>query len=469
MTIIDELNPIFNARSVAVIGGSSNINKWGGRMVQRLILAKYQGKIYPINTGEENVQGIYTYRSVLDVPDTIDLVVIAIPARFVSQIMLECVQKGIKGVVIVTADFAETGNAGKALQQEITGIARQGGMRIVGPNCQGIWNSSNHLNLALSNVPLDGSVSIISGSGNFSHIFADFCVERGYGVNKVISMGNQADLDAADYIEFLADDNETKAIFLYLEGFHDGRKFFQVAKEAIKKKPIIIFKSAKNPSVARVAASHTGAIAGEDRVFDGMCKQTGLIRSDDMLTSLSMATVLTMQPPAKGNRIAIMGMGGQCVTTSDICISMGLQVPPILEKDRKFILEGIEFPPQAPPLTNPVDFAGSSLGGWGEIKVLNRLAQLDYIDGIITNIPFLPRNNTNSSSEMESMISRFIEQLIEIPRKFGKPLIFQSLPGSIRDREMQKRLAEAGMIGFLSPEESVRAMYALVKYGEIKR
>jgi acyl-CoA synthetase (NDP forming) len=282
-------------------------------------------------------------------------------------------------------------------------------------------------------------------------------------------MGNQADLDAADYIEFLADDNETKAIFLYLEGLHDGRKFFQVAKEAIRKKPIIIFKSAKNPSVARVAASHTGAIAGEDRVFDGMCRQTGLIRSDDMLTSLSMAAVLTMQPPAKGNRIAIMGMGGQCVTTSDICISMGLQVPPILANDRKFILEGIDFPPQAPPLTNPVDFAGSSLGGWGEVKVLNRLAQLDYIDGIITNIPFLPRNNTNSSSELESTTARFVEYLVEIPRKFGKPLVFQILPGSIRDREMQKIFSDAGIIGFPSPEESVRAMYALVKYGEIKR
>jgi acyl-CoA synthetase (NDP forming) len=467
--IVEELRPIFNAKSVAVIGGSSNINKWGGRMVQRLLIAEYQGNIYPINISEDNVQGLHTYRSVLDVPDAIDLAVIAIPAKSVPKTVRECIRKGIKGIVIVSADFAETGSYGRALQEEITNIARQGGVRIIGPNCQGIWNSSNNLNLALSNVPLKGSVSIISGSGNFSHIFSDFCVERGYGLSKVISMGNQADLDVADYLEFLADDPDTEAIFLYLEGFHDGRKLFQTAREATKKKPIVVFKSAKNPSVARVAMSHTAAIAGEDRIFDSMCKQTGLIRSDDMFTSLSMAAVLTKQPPAKGNRIAIMGMGGQGVTTSDICISLGMDVPQITEEDRKFILEGIDFPPQAPPLTNPVDFAGSSLGGLGEAKVLNRLAQLDYIDGIITNIPFLHHNDTDSPAELERMVAKFVEALTEIPQKFGKSLVLQLLPGAARDKEVQRMLADAGIIGFPSPEESVKAMYALVKYGEIKR
>ncbi len=454
MKIIEELYPIFNAKSVAVIGGSSNINKWGGRLVQRLLIAEYQGNIYPINISEDNVQGLHTYRSVLEVPDVIDLAVIAIPARFVPQTVLECTQKGIKGVVIVSADFAETGSYGRALQEEITNIARQRGARIIGPNCQGIWNSRNQLNLALSNVPLKGAVSIISGSGNFSHVFADFCVERGYGLSKVISMGNQADLDVADYVEFLADDPDTKATFLYLEGFRDGRKLFLTAREAIRKKPIVVFKSAKNPSIARVAMSHTAAIAGEDRVFNAMCKQTGIIRSDDMFASLSMTAVLTEQPPSKGNRIAIMGMGGQGVTTSDICVSLGMEVPQITEEDRKFILEGIDFPPQAPPLTNPVDFAGSSLGGLGEAKVLNRLAQLDYVDGIITNIPFLHRNDIGSPAELQRIVAKFVGYLTEIPRKFGKPLILQLLPGAVRDKDVQRMLADAGIIGFPSPEKS---------------
>ncbi len=466
--LFEQLDSIFAARSVAVIGGSNDMRKWGGRIVQRLLLAKYQGAVYVINIAEERVQGLPTYRTVRDVPDDIDLVAIAIPAARVPQVLKECVAKGVKGAAIISADFAETGGHGRLLQQEIVDIARQGGMRLIGPNCQGVWNSANHLNLVLSSVPQNGPISIISGSGNFSHVFADFCTQRGWGVSKVISMGNQADLDAADYLEFLADDPDTGAIFLYLEGFRDGRKLFQASLAATRKKPVVVYKAARNQSVARIASSHTAAIAGEDRVFDAMCKQAGLIRSDDLLGSLVMAAALSHLPLPKGNRIGIMGMGGQGVVTSDICVSMGMEIPTLNEAEIRFIMESVDFPPQANLPRNPIDFAGGTQGGLVEAKALNMLAQLDSIDGLIANQPGLPNAMNTPAVEREQMMAQIKEYLTAISRGMGKPLIIQALPGFGRDSEMRHKVADVALV-VNSPEEAARAMYGLVRYSEIRR
>ncbi|MFH1382114.1 MAG: CoA-binding protein [Chloroflexota bacterium] len=467
--VVEELYSIFGAKSVAIIGASNDMRKWGGRMVQRLLLAKYAGDIYPVNLKEEKVQGLRAYRSVLDLPDTVELAAIAIPAELVPQALRECAQKKVKGAAIITADFAETGSYGRALQDEIVAIARQGGIRIIGPNCQGLWNSANHLNLALSSVPDNGAIAILSQSGNFSHIFADYCISRGYGVGKVVSMGNQADLDVADYLEFLADDPETRAVFAYMEGCHDGRKLFRALRETVRKKPVVAFKSARNPAVARVAASHTAAIAGQDRIFEAMFKQAGVIRSDDLFSSLSMAVALTQQPSAKGNRIALMGTGGQGVVLADACVTMGMEIPQIADNDIKFILEGVNFPPQAPPPRNPVDFAGGGPGSLVEAKILNRLAQLDYINGIIANQPALPPAVGSSPTEQEQAVVQIREYLTAIPQKYGKPLLFMHLPGFPTDAAIQKMLADAGILTFPTCEEAVRTMYALVSYGQIKR
>jgi len=470
--IVEQLRPIFAPKSVAVIGASSATHKWGGQMVHRMLMAGYEGTIYPINPREEEVQGLPAYHSVLDVPDEIDLAAIAINAEQVPQAVRECVQKGIKGVAIISADFAETGSHGRALQEEMTKIARQGDMRIIGPNCQGIWSSTNSLNLVSPHVPAKGSLSIISQSGSLSGVFCDFTDSRGYGLSKVISVGNQADLDIADYLEFLADDPDTRAIFMYVEGFSDGRKLFKAAKETTKKKPVVVYKAAKNQAVARVAFSHTAAIAGEDRIFNAMCQQVGFIRSENLLSSLDMAATLTRQPLPKGNRMGIMGLGGQCMVLSDNCVSMGMEVPLITEEDMSFVLDGIDFPPHAPPPRNPVDFAGGTRTALIESTVLNRMAQLDYIDGIITNAPVtLARAASGSDAEIEQMATEAGELLTAIPQKFGKPLIILGFPVHMRRRgeRMNKVFIEAGIPVLPSPEEAVRAMYALMKYTEIKK
>jgi len=191
-------------------------------------------------------------------------------------------------------------------------------------------------------------------------MFAQVASDKGYGLSKFVSAGNQADLDVADYLEYLADDPDTKAIVMYIEGISDGRKLFRVARGMAGKKPVIVYKAGKNPAVARVTMSHTASIAGKDRIFDAMCQQVGFIRANDLFGSLDMAAILTRQPLPKGNRVGILGTGGQCVVLSDICVSMGMEVPELSNEDISFIISEVEFPPHAPTPRNPVDFAGAN-------------------------------------------------------------------------------------------------------------
>lgn len=252
----------------------------------------------------------------------------------------------------------------------------------------------------LHSIPHKGPISFISQSGTLVGTFANVATIKGYGLSKLISAGNQADLDVADYLEYLADDPDTKAIVMYVEGFSDGRKLFRVAREMAGKKPVVVYKAGKNPAIARVTMSHTASIAGEDRIFDAMCQQVGLIRANDLLGSLDMAAILTRQPLPKGKRVGILGTGGQCVVLADTCVSMGMEVPELRNEDISFIISEVEFPPHAPTPRNPVDFAGSNRTASMEANVLNKLAQLDYIDGVISNTPITFRpTGRNATAE----------------------------------------------------------------------
>ncbi len=471
MNISEQLRPIFAPRSVAVIGASGVPFKWGNDIILSMQTDGYQGAIYPINPREEKILGLPAYRTVLDVPDLIDLAVIAVRAEQVPQAMRECVQKGIKGAVLITAGFAETGSRGQALQEEVTGIARQGGLRFVGPNCMGIYSAAANLNLSLPGGVPRGSIGFISQSGTFGGIFARAAAGRGCGLSSFISAGNQADLDVADYLEYLADDPETKVVVMYVEGLHDGKKLFNAGRKIAGKKPVIIYKAGKNQSIARVTMSHTASIAGEDRVFDAMCRQAGFIRVDELLSLLDAAAILTRQPLPGGNRMGILGTGGLCVVLADTCVSMGLEVPELKEEDVKFIISDLEFPPHAPAPTNPVDFAGSNRTALQEVGVLNKMAQLDYINGLICNTPITWADSSGSSVvEQKELLTRAAELLTAIPLKLGKPVVTVGLSGIAFTNELiLKAMDAAGITSYNTPEAAARAMATLAKYAEIKR
>ncbi len=463
--IVRQLDPIFKASSIAVIGASNTPPKWGFRMVYSPLKTGYRGAIYPVNPREKEIGGLPCYPSVVDIPYDVDMAVIVVPAAAVPKAMAECVAKGVKGAVLITAGFAETGEEGKALQDEVVRIAREGGIRFVGPNGMGIYSSAVSLNLCFQTVPREGRIAFVSQSGTFGGLLAQIASMKGYGLSKFISIGNQADLNAADYLEYLGEDEDTGAIVFYMEGFKDGRRFFEVARKVVKKKPIIIYKAGRSEAAARATISHTSSLAGSDEVFDALCKQARLIRASEATHPFDIAEALVSQPLPKGNRVAIIGSGGQGVVTSDACERLGLKVPEFDEETKGRLKK--ELPAHAPVPTNPVDFAGAMRTALDEARMADALARIDYIDGIITNMPIF-RFAVGSTGNMARSAIEGAETLAAIPKKYGKPVI--TLRWNLNDQDVVHDIVKgAGIPCYDSPEQCARAMHALVQYAQIRR
>ena len=465
--IVRQLDHIFRAKSIAVIGASNTAPKWGYRMVYSPLTTGYRGAIYPVNHKEKEVCGLPAYPSVCDIPHDVDMAVIAVPAAAVPKAMADCVKKGVKGAVLITAGFAEIGEEGKKLQDEVVRIAREGGIRFVGPNGMGIYSSVANLNICFHTVPQEGHIAFVSQSGTFGGLLAEIASRKGYGLSKFISIGNQADLKAGDYLEYLGEDEGTEAIVFYMEGFKDGQRFFEVAREVIKRKPIIIYKAGRTEAAVRATMSHTSSLAGSDGVFDAMCKQVGIIRASEAAHPFDMAEALVSQPLPKGNRVAILGSGGQGVVTSDACESLGLKVPEFDEETKVRLKK--ELPPHAPVPTNPVDFAGALRTALDEAKVADALARIDYIDGIISNVPSYRFTAGSAEGNMARVAIEGAEILSAIPKKYGKPVITLKWRTNDSDDIISNIMSSAGIPSYESPEQCARAMYALAKYAQIRR
>jgi len=391
-------------------------------------------------------------------------------------VMRECVEKGVKGAVLISAGFAETGPEGEALQDKVVQIARSGGIRFVGPNGMGIWSAAGCLNNAFNVVPRNGEIAFISQSGTFGGYMSELANNEGYGLRAFVSIGNQADLTCADYIEYLSHDEGTKAIILYMEGVKDGKRFFEVCREALRKKPIILYKGGSSPAGARATISHTASIAGSEIIFQNACRQLGLIRADESFQIFEMAIALIGQPLPPGRRIGILGTGGQAVVSIDACQHLGLEVPE-LDKDTSASLMKI-LPPHAPLPRNPVDFAGSYRTAEDEANVVEALMKLDYIDGVISNVPVNPLNWGPRVKELADpevlkglmeIVDRGIKQFCGLPKKYGKPIACVRWSSDDGKDDISKKLVEAGIPVYRTPEQCARAMKALAKYAELRR
>jgi acetate---CoA ligase (ADP-forming) len=474
-TIVEQLDPIFKPKSIAVIGASRNPAKWGFRMLNRPLRTGYRGAIYPVNPREEKIGDLPIYRSVLDIPEAVDLAVITVPAALVPGVMKECVKKGVKGAILITAGFAEVGPEGKALEDEVVGIAKEGGMRFVGPNGMGIWSAAGMLSLSFEQAPLAGPIAFVSQSGTFGGSLSEIAGAKGYGLSKFISIGNQADLTAADYLEYLAADHETKVLVFYIEGFKDGIRFMNLAEEVVKKKPIVIFKAGRTSAGSKAVQSHTASLAGSDEIFDAVCRQVGLIRVRETIHAFDVAEVLASRHLPRGRRVAILGSGGQGVVTADACASLGLEVPELDGETIRSLMEGM--PPHAPRPRNPVDFAGSFRTGMEEAAVVEKLLSRDYIDGVISNVPLNPAawSTTLGLVGMPKPLLDITKRAIEgadyfssLPEKYGKPIITTRFRRFAHDMVIDI-LKGAGIPVCDTPEEAARAMHALVQYGEIRK
>ena len=464
MSIVEQLDPIFKPESVALIGASNAIGKWGGMVMMSLLGSRYRGRIYPVNPREKQIMGMKAYSEVKLIPDPIDLAVFTVPAVHVPKAMQDCVEKGVKGAVVISADFAETGEKGKALEEETVRIARSGGIRFVGPNGNGIFSTESGLSLTPFAPSQPGSLAFVSQSGNFGGQLSRLAMQRGIGLSKFVAMGNQADLQVADYLEYFAQDRQTKVIAVYLEGFKNGRRFFEVARETVKKKPVLILKGGESEVGARATLSHTASIAGEDKIFEGLCRQAGLIRVRQLEHMAVMAKALIGLPIPKNNRIAVLGNGGQAVAIIDNLSALGLSVPEFRQED-KMALKAL-LPPHAPVPNNPIDFAAGEMGLMEEVRVMEKLASFDYIDAIITNEPreFILGKETRAERKIEAI--QGIEQWCNIVTGKKIPIVTNSMMASPL---ISGFLKNAGIPTFESSEQSALAMYALAEYGRIKR
>ena len=463
MDIPKFLDPIYKPKAIAVIGASTQVEKWGHRMVARPSSTGFRGVIYPVNPNAKEVAGLKTFATIPDLPQDIDLAVFTLPAPQVPQALRKCLQHGIRGALIISAGFAEAGPEGEKLQEEVVHIAAQAHIPLVGPNCMGLWSAPVNLNLAFDDLPIRGSITFISQSGTLGNYLMLLAKAKGYGFHSFVSSGNQALLEVTDYLEYFGDDEGTRAIILYIEGLQDAGRFFRVAKEVVRKKPIVVYKAGRFEVGARAALSHTASLAGNDQIFEALCRQTGLIRCYDPLHTCDMAMALASQPLPKSNRVAIIsGGGGYCVTMAEAAVSWGLDVPQLDPSASERIRKVLQ--PFAPAPWNPVDTA-ADVRPMTYARVLEILLSLDYIDGVLMMIPFMFSLQLRSPASVRELMDA-TEIICGLPGKFHKPIIGNMIPVASVGPALDL-FKGAGIPFYAAQDESARAMYSLVRYARI--
>ena len=475
---IDTLDYLFKPKSVAVIGASKNPGKWGCLISMNLILGGFEGTIYPINPSEKEILGRTAYPSIADVPEPVDLVLIVVPPRTVPQVIRECRGRA-KVALVITAGFGELGPEAKELENDLVRAAREAGIRVVGPNCNGVMCSSPSKLYALMPpyFPRPSGISMASQSGNVGGIMLRTALQRDCGFAKYVSTGNEADLHMEDYFEYFLHDPDTEVILSYVEGARDGKRMMEVARKVTPHKPIVMIKGGRTPAGTVAASSHTGSLAGSDAVFTAMCKQAGITLVDDMEELLDVALALKRQPPPRGKRVGILTTGGGLgVLSSDICDSIGLEVACLSEETLK------KLDAVLPPWWNrgnPVDLVAglsrSSVKG-----CLEALATADEVDCILMLGIGLggSRKKAFEGTEFEEdpalmeLVSRLIDEemntartLVECLDAYKKPILVVSDSAGLskRDRVGALEVLEANDIfPYLSIGRAATVMKRLI-------
>jgi acetyl coenzyme A synthetase (ADP forming)-like protein len=443
-------------RSVAVIGAGRKRKTIGGEVFHNLMDGGFNGPVYPVNPGADVVQSVHAYKSILDIPGPVDLAVIVVPAKLVMAAAKECAQKGVHGMVVITAGFAETGPAGRELQKELMTIARENGMRVIGPNCMGVINTHDDIRMNATfspNAPLQGNVGFLSQSGALGLAVIEYANTLNLGLSTFISVGNKADLSGNDFIQYWAEDPATDVIALYLESIGNPRKFARITRRVGRQKPILVVKSGRSSAGARATSSHTGALLGaSDVTVDALFKQAGVIRTDTLGEFFDVATLLANQPRPRGNRVAILtNGGGPGILCADACEADGLIVPQVPD-DLKAKLA--EFLPLDAGLNNPVDMIAAAPGE-SYRKALKLLAEWDGIDSII--ILYVPVLVTNS----EEIAAGVRAAALEIEREIPMLSVFLSSKGTPDSLKTDG----LSLPSYPFPEDAARALAHAVRYG----
>lgn len=450
-----DLMGLFQPRSIAIIGASQDELKSGGMFISGLLKDGYKGNIYPINRRESEIMSLRSYPSVLDVPGELDLAVMAIPSQGVPQVMAECAQKGVKFAVVHSVGFSELGSQGKELEEQILKAARKNGVRIVGPNCMGVFSSRAGINTIVpyARLPMEpGGVAFVGQSGWASENLLLIGYERGLRFSGVISIGNQSDLTIEDFLEYFGNDPETKVIVTYIEGLKQGRRFLKLAEGISPRKPIIVWKGGSSELGARATASHTGSLAGNYTVFEAASRQKGIIRAQSLEDLLDLAIAFSSPYLPRGNEVGLLiEAGGGAVASADACARAGLNISPLPEevqqKLRGFLKDKI---PPSGSLKNPVDLVWAPFNESTHIYATCLEIMAPVVDSCLVI--------TYASLEDEWFISR----LESIRNQVKKPVVI--VPGhSLEQQHGMNLMAKRGIPSFAMPESAVKAISALTQ------
>ncbi|HEX6810386.1 MAG TPA: acetate--CoA ligase family protein [Planctomycetota bacterium] len=378
-----DLTCLFRPRSIAVIGASRRRGTISGEVFHNLVTRGFPGPVFPVNPNAAVVQSVRAWPSISDVPDPVDLAVLCVPRDQVLAAVDACAQKGVRGLVVLSAGFAETGPEGRALQDELLARVRAHGMRMVGPNCLGLLNTDPAVLLDATFAPRwppAGNVAFSSQSGGLGLAIIDQARDLGIGISEFVSVGNKADVSGNDLLEHWEQDERTRVVLLYLESFGNPRRFLEIARRVSRRKPIVAVKAGRTEAGARAASSHTGALAGSDVAVDALLGQAGVIRTDTMEELFHVGALLANQPPPRGNRIAILtNAGGPAIMASDACETHGLAVQPLAEATGAALRA---FLPAAASVRNPVDMIASAPASAYERALAVLLAD-DAVDAVL--------------------------------------------------------------------------------------
>lgn len=420
MNLFTDLDKIFHPSSIAIAGASNNALSMGHGYTRFLLDNDYRGKIYPINRDQPEIIGLKAYPNLTSVPGPIDYVICCLPSGTVPELIRECAKKYVKVLHLFTARFGETGRSnGRLLEKQILNLAQQYGIRLIGPNCMGIYYPKEGLSFVYDLPREPGKVGMVSQTGGGASIFIQQASLRGVRFSKVISYGNGIDLDESDFLNYLAHDTETDIITMYVEGVRDGRKFFNELSNATKAKPVIIIKGGRSISGSRGTISHTASLAGTTQIWQDAVAQCGAVWARDIEEMVDITTTFYHLPSIKGKRAGVMaGSGGESILAADLCEEAGLEVPPLPKNLRKELIT--RAPDLWDWLGNPVDqsiFTGPEFGADDMMEIM---AGNEVYDVLIANITEGGPRTPKDSAERHN---RHVDGFIKTRRKYGKPVL----------------------------------------------
>ncbi len=477
------IRALFYPRAIAFVGASSQMGKWGHMLICNTISGGYRGEIHAVNPKGGIIAGKAAYRTVADIPGAVDLAVVTVPAAGVLDLIPQLEAKGIKHVVMITSGFGETGDVGRRLQRELVETAGKAGILVLGPNTMGISNPHIDLYCTGSTVrPLAGSTAVVAQSGNMGTQLLAFAEAQGIGIRAFSGSGNEAMVAIEDYLEGFEVDEKTGTVMLYIESVKQGRRFFESARRLSHKKPIVLLKGGQSEEGSRAAASHTGAMASDARLFDAVCRQAGIVKVDQPMDLLDLAAAFASLPLPQGNRIAIMTLGGGWgVVTADLCSRFGLAVPALSPA----LVDRIDriLPPYW-SRANPIDLVGE-IDPALPLEVMECLLQWEDCDavinlGILGRRIFLSRladaigqaDPSFSEAALSDTVASFagfeadyVAQVVRLMERYGKPVIGVSLLTDTASQTVY-RVDDSPFKGvfYETPERAVKAAARMVEY-----